>query len=354
MSIYAYVGLPGSGKSYGVVANQILPALKDGRQVVTNLPLKVELLREFIPGCDVRTFNVDEIAQDPERCDDLFPPGAVVVIDEVWRLWPAGQKVDKIPEAYKSLLAEHRHRVDRKGRSMQIVLVCQDLAQIAAFARQLVEQTFVHRKLGALGMRGRYTVGIYEGNVTGLTPPESKRINSSIGKYAANVWRFYQSHTMSESATEGADETAVDERGTVWKRPILWLGLVAALVGFGWGGTWVYGAVKGPGSAVGGDAVGARATADGSPSTAPARSGGAVAVPAVWRVSAYLKVDAGQSRALVTNGRESHWVIADSVCRINRVGELTCRYEGRDLVFGYLPPENNLGRRAAERVARLP
>src|SRR5687768_7996268 len=101
MSILAYAGLPGSGKSYGAVANQVLPALRKRRLVVTNLALRVELLAEHLPGCEVRTFQTSEIAERPELVDEVFPPGCVAVIDEAWRLWPAGWKVDKIPAAYK-------------------------------------------------------------------------------------------------------------------------------------------------------------------------------------------------------------------------------------------------------------
>lgn len=326
MSIFAYVGLPGSGKSYGVVANQVLPALKDGRLVVTNLPLKVELLREVIPGCELRTFQTSEVAEDPESIDEVFPPGCVAVIDEVWRLWPAGQKVDRIPESFKSFLAEHRHRVDKKGRSTQIVLVTQDLAQVAAFARQLVEQTFVHRKLGALGMRGRYTVNVYEGNVTGLTPPDSKKIASNVGRYDESVYRFYTSHTMSESSEAGADEAPVDDRGNVWRRPVIWLGLVGALCGLGFGGTWVYHAVHEPGAAVGGNVVTRHGATAISSTALPS---GVATTAAVWRVSGYLRESAAATGgyAFVTDGTSWEYVPLRD-CIVQRF-KVRCDFNGR-------------------------
>lgn len=328
MSVLAYVGLPGSGKSYGVVANQVLPALKEGRLVVTNLPVKSALLREMIPGCEVRTFEVSEICEQPERIDEIFPAGCVAVIDEVWRLWPAGQKVDRIPAPFKSFLAEHRHRVDKKGRSTQVVLVTQDLAQVAAFARQLVEQTFVHRKLGSLGMRGKYTVSVYDGNVTGLTPPESKRIAQNMGSYNKDVFRFYESHTMKEGETSGADERPIDERGNVWRRPAVWLGFAAALAGLGFGGTWVYQASRDPGAALG-PAVGGTG---GAAHVRPSGGGGGVAAvraaPAVWRVSGYLQdsqaVDGGV--AFVSDGTADFLVPLTSCAIGYRV--VTCDFRG--------------------------
>lgn len=331
MSILAYVGLPGSGKTYGVVANQVLPALRDQRKVVTNLPLKAELLREVIPGCDIKLVSTDEIAQNPEGIDELFPAGSVAIIDECWRLWPAGLKVDRIPEAYKSFLAEHRHRVDEKGRSTQIVLVSQDLAQLAAFARQLVEQTFVHRKLGALGMRGRYTVGVYEGNVTGLTPPESRRIAQTIGRYNDSVWRFYTSHTMSKASSEGADESPIDDRGNVWRRPMIWIGLLGAIGGLVFGGQWVYSATTDPAGAVGGGAVGARPPGVRPVAVLPAATSKATAEPAVWRVTGFIRLSAepGGGFAFVSNGTRQDLVPLSS-CTVTR-WKWECEYNGQRL-----------------------
>jgi zona occludens toxin len=40
--IYGLSGRPGSGKSYEAVVTHIIPALKDGRKVITNIPLNVQ------------------------------------------------------------------------------------------------------------------------------------------------------------------------------------------------------------------------------------------------------------------------------------------------------------------------
>lgn len=320
MSIYAYVGLPGSGKSYGVVANQVIPALKKGRKVVTNLPLKVELLQAAIPGCEVELFETSQLAEQPDIIDELFPPGCVAIIDECWRLWPSGLKTDKVPAAYKSFLAEHRHRVDEEKRSTQIVLVTQDLQQLAAFARQLVEQTFLHRKLGSLGMDGSFTVSVYEGCVTGTTPSQQRLIIQSQGRYKKEVFQFYKSHTMSKATEGGADERAMDSRGNVWKRPMVWLGMAASLAGLAFGGQWVYGAVKKPESAVGAAAVGGEPT---QPQSAfpqvPKIGGRPQAVPAVWRVSGYIEdsSDITGGVAFITNGTQRH-VVPLTQCRRSR------------------------------------
>jgi zona occludens toxin len=237
VSVDAYTGLPGSGKSYSAIAQQVLPALKAGRHVVTNLPLKLDLVEAELGGNGGRVDLVDlqEIEAAPERMDALFPPGCVAILDEVWRLFPAGRKVDRIPEPYKAFFAEHRHRVDATGNSTQIVLVCQDLAQIAAFARQLVETTYRTTKLTTLGLSKRFRVDVYHGPVSGPNPPVTQALRRIFGRYDRKVYRYYVSHTQSESATEGANEASVDRRNNLLLRPaavLVPLGIVG-LVGWG-------------------------------------------------------------------------------------------------------------------------
>lgn len=237
MSIFAYTGLPGSGKSYSVVEHQVLPALKAGRLVVTNLPLKRDLICADLgidPGM-LREFPAEAIAAEPDRIFDAAPSGCVLVLDEVWRMFPAGLKANKVPEAFRTVFAEHRHRVDASGASMQIVLVTQDLAQISAFARQLVETTFRTSKLSTLGLNTRYRVDIFNGPVSGPNPPVSSAIRQSFGRYRKEVWRYYTSHTQSQSDQDGADEAAVDKRANIFLRPMM-IAAPFVIVGLIWWG----------------------------------------------------------------------------------------------------------------------
>ena len=64
MSISAYVGLTGHGKSYGAVENIILPALRQKRTVFTNIPMKTEnCLRDF--DCSVIQFATQDLIDNP-------------------------------------------------------------------------------------------------------------------------------------------------------------------------------------------------------------------------------------------------------------------------------------------------
>lgn len=236
MAITAYTGLPGSGKSHSVVEHVILPALKAGRCVVTNVAMHWDKVREAFPDGDLREISPDALkAAGFGEIDELLPHGCVLVLDEVWRVWPQGLKAADVSEAHKELLAMHRHRKDAKGRSMEVVLVTQDLSQLARFARDLVDETFRTVKLSSVGADNRYRVDVYRGPAVGPNPPERTRIRQIFGKYRSEVWQWYRSHTLAEAEGVGVDESKTDKRGIAWKSPALIAMFVAIPLCLGFG-----------------------------------------------------------------------------------------------------------------------
>ncbi len=215
MSITAYTGLPGSGKSYTVVQDVILPAIKEGRTVYTNVPLHDEVwISEF--GSAPVFFETRDAMDNQNWFSEVFPSGALLVLDECWRIWPSGLKANNVNADHKTFLAEHRHRVGEDGRSTEIVLVTQDCGQLSAFVRQLIEKTFRCKKLDTVGQTNRYRLDIYEGAVTGANPPMDRRVREIYGEYKPEVYRFYKSHTKSETGGAG-DETKTDQRANILK-----------------------------------------------------------------------------------------------------------------------------------------
>jgi zona occludens toxin len=225
MAIDAYVGLPGSGKSYSVVKFAILPSLKQGRQVITNIPLTDVAHNEF----------PDLIRQLPhnwyqdETLFESIPNGSVVVLDELWRRWPKGMQAAKVPFRDKEFLAEHRHLVDEEGNSTRIVLVTQDLDQIASFATMLVDTTYQSVKMSALGSNKRFRVDIYQGAAKGQRPPKSRLLRSVFDRYEKSIHQYYQSATKSLTGLVG-DESKADRRATIWKSPLMLFTLVSPII----------------------------------------------------------------------------------------------------------------------------
>ncbi|NLY16323.1 MAG: hypothetical protein GXZ05_08065 [Gammaproteobacteria bacterium] len=225
MAIDAYVGLPGHGKSYGVTEHVIIPSLKQGRKIVTNIPLNEELLLADFGehGGEIVQLPLDWHEMD--NLGDIAPPGAVLVLDEVWRRWPAGEYSKQANFHDQQLLAEHRHRVDDQGRAMRVVLVTQDLAQISAWVRLLVESTYRISKKS----KKFYVVSIYMGAVTGARPPKTALLRQASGTFKKQVYQYYSSATQSNTGEVG-DESTADTRASILKSLGLWSSLGGAFV----------------------------------------------------------------------------------------------------------------------------
>jgi len=345
MSILAYTGLPGAGKSYAVTEHQILPALRAGRRVVTNVPLAWDRVRTEFPSAEAVELPLSAIQAEPEKIYDYVTPGSVLVLDEVWRIFPAGLKANQVPEPYRKLLAEHRHMVDAAGNSTQVVLVTQDLAQVAAFARQLVEQTFRTTKLSSVGLRAGYRLDVFNGPVAGPNPSLQSRIREIYGRYHKGVWQYYSSHTMSESAAgAGANEKAVDRRGSLLKSPAV---IIAAVVVVG-GALFVLPRAVSllqkdgmSGLAGGSTRLAPEAQAASTPgevvapAIVPVVAGAAPAPAAVtWRLAAVVinHEEPARSRAVVTDGVRTETLPYERDCYAIPDGRIYCRYQGAELV----------------------
>tara|TARA_A100001391_G_scaffold68654_1_gene43892 strand:+ start:5035 stop:6156 length:1122 start_codon:yes stop_codon:yes gene_type:complete len=205
MSIIAYTGLPGSGKSYGVVVEVLMPAIKSGRRVYTNIPLKRDAWMERYGACPEH-FDIQDLIDNPSWFQDVLEPGSICVIDELWRLWPSGLKANQVSDAHKSILAEHRHMVGDDGFATEIVFVTQDLGWIAMFARSLVEFTYRSVKLSVVGQEKRFRIDVYQGPVAGPSPPAKSRVRQLFRSYKPENFDFYYSHTMSSTGEAGVEE----------------------------------------------------------------------------------------------------------------------------------------------------
>lgn len=219
MPFYLHTGRAGSGKSYNVIEKVILKSLEQGRTVLTNIPVIAEEFEK-----DPERFTGSLYQFDIENLDDDFfinvHKGAIYVFDEAQKLWPSGLTVTDFPQDQKRFLSEHRHYVDDQGNSCQIVLISQDASFIAKYPRTLADNTFIYRKLSAVGSSKSFNVHIFEGCVFLEDANRETPINTYLAKYNPKIFKFYKSHTLSDSTILGADENAVDNRTSVfssWK-----------------------------------------------------------------------------------------------------------------------------------------
>jgi len=170
--------------------------LQEGRRIVTNLPLQMDVIQRDFPVADI-TFIDDLKTYDW----DTVGHGVVLILDECWRLWPQGLKSSAIPHAQLALLKEHGHRSDDTGRSMDIVLITQDMADLCTTVRSLIETTFItakHLDLGREDSFIRYTCRGACSLGKDNTPPKNQLISSENGKYNAKVYQYYRTHMHSQ------------------------------------------------------------------------------------------------------------------------------------------------------------
>lgn len=207
-SITALTGLTGNGKSYSAVELFILQAAKEGRPVVTNIPLTQAFYDDF-PGAEVYGIDMEEAGRNPALFDSV-PGGALCVFDELWRIWPAGLKPSDIPAWQLSFIKESRHRISKDGREMDVVLVTQNLGDIASAIRDMADVTIICNKLVELGAKNRFRRDYYRGAIKGIKGPKAAFFKSDHGcKYDSKIYRYYKSHTKGE--TTGA----IDNSGVV-------------------------------------------------------------------------------------------------------------------------------------------
>lgn len=231
MTITAYAGLPGSGKSYSVVENVIIPALKAGRVVAHNLTLNVDALR-VVCDRDV-TPQLVQLSRDASAAEIVTqcPLGAVIVLDEVWRYWPAGTKANEVPKPELAFFKEHRHRVGADGLASEIYVLDQDLGTgVPAFIRSLVDLTYLHTKLSAIGASKNYRVDVYTRAQSAMKPVKSAKLRSMQGRYKPEVFNCYVSHTQATNPGEAGLEVMPDKRGNLLKSWPVRAAFVAAVL----------------------------------------------------------------------------------------------------------------------------
>lgn len=198
MPVNILLGVPGSGKSYEAVAFHIIPAIEDGRKVVTNLPLNVQHFKDVygqdkadlirlitptaqnsIPFKSLEDYQDDWKNEKGQAC--LF------VIDECHRPLPLGSTDKKIEDWF----AEHRH----KGHD--VLLITQSYGKISKPIRDIIHIVYRVRKNVALGSSSSYVRKVQDGL-------RGEVVNTAIRKYDPKYFPFYKSHTQSNKSIEEA------------------------------------------------------------------------------------------------------------------------------------------------------
>ena len=245
-------GIPGSGKSYEAVAYHVLPALKAGRKVITNLPLNIDALAAIDPSyrdlVEVRTrptpqlgdWNAANIAEqeafrlwtDKEpipQPENIFTFGTVWDYHSDWR----GSKdqgplyvIDEChvalpklgtPESVIQWFKLHRHY------NADVLLMTQSFRDINQPIAQLIATLIKCRKADILGRKESYIRKVHAGYRGAVIQTDER-------EYKSQYFGLYRSNTQSSGSAESGvtDVNPMIVKFNRFKK--LWLVLSALLV----------------------------------------------------------------------------------------------------------------------------
>lgn len=221
--MYCYVGGKGSGKSYSCVQNVCIPAFKQGIPIVTNIPLKVDLIRKDFIHADVVV--IDEITTE-----DIIntPAGSILIIDEIQLICGASVTYSKIDDDLLEFFSKSRHKVD-KGRAINIVVISQTLDGIGKPIKALIDSLYKCRKLSSIGANSRYQVKQFE--MSGGSVINKNPLATANGKYSKDVYQYYASNSQNISDVDVVQiqEKLVKEK-TIFNNRLVQFSLAAPIL----------------------------------------------------------------------------------------------------------------------------
>lgn len=174
MSIKIHHGPNGSFKTSGAIQDDAVPALKEGRLIITNvrgfnLERVLQVMPELPGTVDIINLDLESLA-DMERMRTWFqwaPRGAFIIFDETqlvfpkaWREkdlerfdFPGGPEAAAAADRPMSWLdgwTRHRHW------NWDIVLTTPNISYIRDDIRMTSEMAYKHSNLAVIGIKGRY------------------------------------------------------------------------------------------------------------------------------------------------------------------------------------------------------
>lgn len=206
--IVFHEGLPGAGKSFEAIVHHILPALAQGRRVVTNIEginhaRFAELLNLSIDKVQdqLRCIYTPDIEEQKQAFLDNSGKDALIVIDEIQNLFPSDRS--KLSEQWNKYISEHRHE------GLDILLMGQDRRDCHNMWRRRIQRVVVFLKLSAVGQDNRYKWEVHEAT----RPEKYKLVTSGTRTYEKIYFSLYSSHTV---GTENVDNYK-DKRAIIFK-----------------------------------------------------------------------------------------------------------------------------------------
>lgn len=230
--IVAFVGSPGSGKSYEAV-KKIVQNLAVGRCVYTNIEgmdekQPQEMIKALIDMDDkrfhelfhfltqeqtMRFFMSERTEIDPETGIKTAIPnckhGSLIVLDEVHKNFSNRDWNTEANKKFANWASTHRHY------GYDVVLITQDIEKVEKHARSLIEWTYFYRKVNFFGgaIQKKYLCYAYSGD-----DHNGKPLAKNVRTYDSKIFRCYKSY-----ATKDAKEVGFMTHVNILKHPVFFI-----------------------------------------------------------------------------------------------------------------------------------
>ena len=199
MAIYLYYGKIGDGKTYHVLANEVVPAARKGRKIYTNLDgLSVRRLAQYVDREvdvvqwekveDIRAaFNLDQ--DDREGTSLKVERGALMIVDEAQMIFDSRQWKDTGPGVLR-LCEYHRHF------GLDIVFITQSPGRLDKSLCRLANESLHVKNLRFLGslFGKRYVINVRQ------TPWDKETMATMTGHFKKEIFALYRSTVVNVRA----------------------------------------------------------------------------------------------------------------------------------------------------------
>lgn len=220
-------GLPRSGKSYSAMKDFVVPALKEGRKVFSNVAGLNHAQLADLAGIELSVCRGLLIQLDDSQMVTVYrhvESDSLVLLDEAQDFWPTGRQ--KLSPEMTTFITRHGHL------GLDIVLMGQSVKDVHALWRRRIERKNYFLKLSALGKPNRYSVTFFNAVLRG-EDVEFEQIQTMQYDYDAAYFGAYKSH-----ADETKNKSTLTEsRAVVWNTPLFkkWIPIFAVVLVFALG-----------------------------------------------------------------------------------------------------------------------
>jgi len=196
MSVDLISGLPGTGKSLTGIKRFILPALKKGRKVYTNIE-GINLLRVSL-YLDMELHDVEKLLVYTEKFNTNMlindvSPNSLVVIDEAQVYWNNRDYASEENKRLLPFLQKHRHY------GLDIIFLTQNIDQLDIGIRRLCQVHYRLARLTNVGLNKIIKVKVYPDAMGSEQFKPMANLTWTIDKGIFPLYKSYVGNEVSET-----------------------------------------------------------------------------------------------------------------------------------------------------------